>query len=202
LSKKDPLIHFPFYCNQYMGMMAKYTYEEQGAFIRVLATYIAEDGQVSCSSQDSRYRLFSAFTPGEQQALDNVFKCATELAKEIVGRQKFIREKRRESGRKGGRPADPKPEKKPKKNTNQMDNQTVYQTDKQKETEREPITETETETETEPEKNLHQMVSIKNVDGSSIRISHENNFPENICQLCKEPFVDGHCPTCGWEGDF
>jgi len=61
---------------------------------------------------------------------------------------------------------------------------------------------TDIELDQELEKNLHQNVSTNDVDGSSIRISHENNFPENICQLCKEPFVDGHCPTCGWEGDF
>ena len=28
------------------------------------------------------------------------------------------------------------------------------------------------------------------------------NLEENFCQLCKEPFVDGACPTCGWGGEF
>lgn len=102
---KDPLIHFPFYCNQYLGMLQKYTYEEQGAFIRVVATYISEDGQISCTDHPARYRLYSAFTESERAALDVVFKDAVTLAKEIMSRQKGIRQIRRESGKQGGRPA-------------------------------------------------------------------------------------------------
>ena len=105
MSKKDPLIHFPFYCNQYMGQLAKFTYEQQGAFVRVLATYISEDGQISTDNQAVRYRLFSAFTESEQKSLDFVFSEAISLAKEIMKRQKDIREIKREAGKQGGRPS-------------------------------------------------------------------------------------------------
>jgi len=136
--KKDPLLHFPFYCNQYLGMIAKYTYEEQGAFIRVLATIIAEDGHLSCDSKNVRYRLFSAFTESEQKAVDIVFSPANDLAKEIMQRQKTIRKKKRESGKLGGRPADSK---KNNHKVNHMVNQKGNLT----------LTYTETETETETE---------------------------------------------------
>ena len=119
MKKKDPLIHFPFYCNQYLGMLAKYTYEEQGAFIRVVATCIAEDNQIECCSINSKYRLFSAFNSQEQKALDNVFDEAISVASKIMKTQKAIREKKREAGRQGGRP----PATKPGINNNLMDNQ-------------------------------------------------------------------------------
>ena len=104
MPKKDPLLHFPFFCDQYMGRIAKYTYEQQGAFIRALATYIAEDGHISTDNSSVRYRLFSAFTESEQRSLDSVFDEAISLAKEIMQRQKTIREIRRSAGKQGGRP--------------------------------------------------------------------------------------------------
>lgn len=187
MSKKDPLIHFPMYCNQYMGKLAKYTYEQQGAFIRVLCGYIAEDGSISCSKPESKYRLFSAFTQSEQEALNTVYSDAVSLAKEIMNTQKIKRQRRRDNGKKGGRPKDGLP-------NNQKDNQLDNQLDNQKGTERVSNTETETETEKEKEKDQkpHHGVSTKT----------DVNLEENFCQLCKEPFVDGACPTCGWGGEF
>jgi uncharacterized protein YdaU (DUF1376 family) len=138
MSKKDPLLHFPFYCNQYLGMLQKYTYEQQGAFIRVLATYVSEDGFISCTDKQSRYRLYSAFTESERNALDIVFKEAVDLAKEIIARQKAIRNIRREAGKQGGRPA----QKDKKQKVNHKDNQKVNHKGKQNKT----YTETETET--------------------------------------------------------
>lgn len=111
---KDPLIHFPYYCNEYRGMLARYSYEEKGAFMEVVSAYIAEDGFISNGSDQAKYRLFGAFTESERKALDLVFDDAIKLAKGIIEKQKKMREKRRESGKKGGRPK-----------ANQKDNQTV-----------------------------------------------------------------------------
>lgn len=102
MDKKDPLIHFPFYCNQYMGMLSKYTFEQQGAFLRVVCAYVTEDEQI-CDN-DSKYRLFSAFTKSERASIDKVYKHAVSFAKEIISKQKKLRERNRENGRKGGRP--------------------------------------------------------------------------------------------------
>jgi len=102
---KDPLIHFPFYCNQYMGMLSKYTYEQQGAFLRVLCAYITEDGAI-CNN-DSKYRLLSAFTESERKAVDVIFNHAVSVADGIIKEQKIKRKIHRDNGKKGGRP--PKP---------------------------------------------------------------------------------------------
>jgi len=101
INNKDPLIHFPFYCHQYMGLLNKYTFEEQGAFIRILCSYISEDGDIC---EDGKYRILSAFTKTEKQAVDKVYKPAILLAQEIIEKQKSIRQKHRENGQKGGRP--------------------------------------------------------------------------------------------------
>ncbi len=101
----DPLIHFPFYCNQYMGMLSKYTYEEQGAFLRIMCAYITEDGNI-CNN-DTKYRLFGAYISSEKKAIDTVFDHAISLAKEIINSQKKKREINRENGKKGGRPPNP-----------------------------------------------------------------------------------------------
>ena len=105
MQDKDPLIHFPFYCNQYMGMLSKYNYEQQGAFLRVLCGYIVEDGNI-CDN-DSKYRLFAAFTESERTAIDFIYKNAIKLAKNIIKEQKQKRKTHRDNGKMGGRP--PKP---------------------------------------------------------------------------------------------
>ena len=118
MPNKDPLIHFPFYCNEYRGMLAKYSYEEKGAFVEVLSTFIAEDGAISRISEMSKYRMFGAFTESEQRALDVVFKEAISLGQDIIKKQKLLREKKRKNGAKGGRP-------KYNQADNQADNQAV-----------------------------------------------------------------------------
>ncbi len=145
MSKKDPLLHFPFFCDQYMGRLAKYTYEQQGAFIRALATYIAEDGQISTDNSATRYRLFSAFTESERQSLDVVFDEAVSLAREIITRQKAIREVKRNAGKQGGRPIQTQNNHKVNHKVNQMVNLMPNQKGKQNKT----YTETELETEKE-----------------------------------------------------
>lgn len=100
--KKDPLIHFPFYCNQYMGMLSKYTYEEQGAFLRVVCGCITEDGVLA--NDDSKYRTLSAFSESERSAVDKVFEDAFCMATEIMESQKAKRTVNRNNGKKGGRP--------------------------------------------------------------------------------------------------
>jgi hypothetical protein len=45
-TNKDPLIHFPFYINQYQGILSRYSLEEKGAFISLLCVYIVEDSQL------------------------------------------------------------------------------------------------------------------------------------------------------------
>jgi len=101
---KDPLLYFPFYCHELMGIMAKYTFEEQGAFIRVLCGFITEDGKIC---EQSKYRLLQAQTASERKAIDFVYSHAVGIAETIMGKQKKIREKNRENGRKGGRPKKP-----------------------------------------------------------------------------------------------
>ena len=101
---KDPLIHFPFYCHQYMGLLSKYTYEEQGAFLRVLCGYITEDGQIC---KESKHRIFAAFTNSEKKAVNTVYEHAISLAETIIKEQKQKREINRENGKKGGRPPNP-----------------------------------------------------------------------------------------------
>ncbi len=85
---KNPLCCFPFKCREYMGMLARYTYEEQGAFMRIVATYIMEDGQIDCYSLEAEYRLFSAVTESEQTSMNIVFDEAVALAKTIIDTQK------------------------------------------------------------------------------------------------------------------
>ena len=102
--KKEPLIHFPFFCENYLGKMAKYSYEEQGAFIRVVATYIKEDGQIAYRDDAHRDRLFSAFQESERQALVVVMDDAVDFAKTVMTAQKKLRKKNQENGKKGGRP--------------------------------------------------------------------------------------------------
>ncbi len=105
MKNRDPLIHFPFYCNQYMGLLSKYTYEQQGAFLRVVCAFITEDGSI-CNN-DSKYRLLSAFTETERKSVDYVFDHAVSVAKTITIEQKMKRKIHRDNGKMGGRP--PKP---------------------------------------------------------------------------------------------
>ena len=141
--KKDPLVHFPFYVNQYLGILQKYSYEEQGAFLQVLSGYVSADGDIP--QDDRKYRFFLAFSEGEKKALDFVYDEAVLLAREIIATQKNIRKTRRENGKKGGRP----------KNRKDNRKETKRLTNTETETETELDIETETKTETLEKEKKH-----------------------------------------------
>lgn len=100
-TNKDPLIHFPFYINQYQGILSRYSLEEKGAFISLLCVYIVEDSQLP-ENQDQLFRMCLAFSESEKQAILSVKDKVSETGLEILKYQKEKREKCRESARIGG----------------------------------------------------------------------------------------------------
>lgn len=100
-TNKDPLIHFPFYINQYQGILSRYSLEEKGAFISLLCVYIVEDSQLP-ENQDQLFRMCLAFSESERQAILSVKEKVIETGLEILKYQKDKREKCRESARIGG----------------------------------------------------------------------------------------------------
>jgi len=100
-TNKDPLIHFPFYINQYQGILSRYSLEEKGAFISLLCVFLAEDSQLP-DNQDQLFRMCLAFTEGERKAVLSVKDKVVETGLEILKYQKEKREKCRESARIGG----------------------------------------------------------------------------------------------------
>jgi uncharacterized protein YdaU (DUF1376 family)/ribosomal protein S17 len=100
-ANKDPLIHFPFYINQYQGILSRYSLEEKGAFISLLCVYIVEDSQLP-QNQDQLFRMCLAFSDNEKQAILSVKDKVIETGLEILKYQKEKREKCRESARIGG----------------------------------------------------------------------------------------------------
>ena len=98
---KDPLIHFPFYINQYQGILSRYSLEEKGAFISLLCVYIIEDSQLP-ENQDQLFRMCLAFSESERRAILSVKEKVIETGLEILKYQKEKREKCRESARIGG----------------------------------------------------------------------------------------------------
>lgn len=101
LTDKDPLIHFPFYINQYQGILSRYSLEEKGAFISLLCVYLIEDSQLP-ENQDQLFRMCLAFTESERKAILSVKEKVIETGLEILKYQKEKREKCRESARIGG----------------------------------------------------------------------------------------------------
>lgn len=80
MSKKFSLSYFPFYCNEYMGKFAKYTYEEQGAFINIV-----------CSILSSHNKCFTAehnLSDSEKKSTNTVMRSAVEFAENIIKTQK------------------------------------------------------------------------------------------------------------------
>lgn len=100
-TNKDPLIHFPFYINQYQGILSRYSLEEKGAFISLLCVYIVEDSQLP-QNQDQLFRMCLAFSESEKQAILSVKDKVIETGLEILKYQKEKRQKCRESARIGG----------------------------------------------------------------------------------------------------
>lgn len=94
-TNKDPLIHFPFYINQYQGLLAGYTFLEKGAFVALLCVYLSEDGQIP-KDVDKLYRMTGAFNQEEQTALLSIKDEVIRVGSEILKNQKKVREKSRE----------------------------------------------------------------------------------------------------------
>lgn len=82
-TNKDPLIHFPFYINQYQGILSRYSFEEKGAFISLLCVFLAEDTQLP-DNQEQLFRMCLAFTEGERKAVLSVKDKVIETALEIL----------------------------------------------------------------------------------------------------------------------
>jgi len=109
-AKKDPLIHFPFYCHQYLGRLLQFSFEERGLFITALAIMIVEDGYIS---NDILLRRcgFKNQQVSENNQADSLSYLLDEvriLAEEIMDVQKPLRETKRLNGSKGGRRSDDK----------------------------------------------------------------------------------------------
>jgi uncharacterized protein YdaU (DUF1376 family) len=101
-TNKDPLIHFPFYINQYQGLLAGYSFLEKGAFIALLCVYLSEDGQIPEESS-KLFRMSGAFGEDEQLALSSVKDEVLRVGLEIIKSQKKIREKSREKASKAAK---------------------------------------------------------------------------------------------------
>jgi uncharacterized protein YdaU (DUF1376 family) len=101
-TNKDPLIHFPFYINQYQGLMSGYSFIEKGAFIALLAVYLSEDGNIP-EDITKIYRMTGAVDDIEKSSLNSVKDDVIRLGKEIIANQKIIRDKRRKKAKKAAK---------------------------------------------------------------------------------------------------
>ena len=88
---KDPLIHFPFYINQYYGILSRLSLEERGAFISLLCIFLSEDGELP-TDQEELFRVCLALTDGEKKAVLKIFERVVVLGNEINPCQKAIRQ--------------------------------------------------------------------------------------------------------------
>ena len=98
---KDPLIHFPFYINQYQGILSRYSLEEKGAFISLLCVFLSEDGKFP-DDQNQTLRMCLAFSDGEKRSVLSVMEKVIEVGQEILKNQRDKRQKCREAASKGG----------------------------------------------------------------------------------------------------
>ena len=98
---KDPLIHFPFYINQYQGLLAKYSFEEKGAFISLLCVFLSEDGKMP-EEEQQLFRMCLAFLDTEKKAIENIKDETCRIGREILKVQKDKRKKCRDSAKLGG----------------------------------------------------------------------------------------------------
>ena len=95
------LIHFPFYCFQYFGHLMKFTNQEAGLWIKLLALYVADyDGILP--SYEKMYKDCAARTKEDKKALNYILDDVVTVGNEILEIQKALREKRILAGRKGG----------------------------------------------------------------------------------------------------
>lgn len=101
LAVKDPLIHFPFYINQYQGILSRYSLEEKGAFISLLCVFLSEDGNFP-DDENQIFRMCLAFSEGEKKAVLSIKEKVVETGREILKSQRQKRQKCREAASKGG----------------------------------------------------------------------------------------------------
>lgn len=102
LKAKDPLIHFPFYINQYHGLLSRFSFEERGAFISVLCVFLSEDGDLP-QDKTELFRICLAFTDSEKAAVLKVLERSIALGREIIPYQKAKRQQCREAAKVGGK---------------------------------------------------------------------------------------------------
>ena len=88
-TNKDPLIHFPFYINQYQGILSRYSLEEKGAFISLLCIYLIEDSELP-KNQEQLFRMCLAFSESERKAILSVKEKVVEIGLEILKYQKHL----------------------------------------------------------------------------------------------------------------
>ena len=98
---KDPLIHFPFYLNQYQGILSRYSLQEKGAFISLLCVYLLEDEDLP-ENFDQLCRMCLAFSEDEKSAIKLVKSHVIEIGKEILRNQRVKRQKCRQAASLGG----------------------------------------------------------------------------------------------------
>jgi len=98
---KDPLIHFPFYINQYQGLLSKFSFEEKGAFISLLCAFLSEDG-ILPENINQVFRICGAFEESEKLAISTVMEDVKRVGSEILKIQREKRKKCREAARIGG----------------------------------------------------------------------------------------------------
>ena len=101
-NEKDPLIHFPFYINQYHGLLSRFSFEERGAFISVLCVFLSEDGELP-EDEIELFRICLAFTDSEKSAVLKVLERSIALGREIIPYQKEKRQQCREAAKAGGK---------------------------------------------------------------------------------------------------
>lgn len=98
---KDPLIHFPFYLNQYQGILSRYSLQEKGAFISLLCVFLLEDENLP-ENFDQLCRMCLAFSEDEKSAIREVKNHVVEIGKEILKNQRIKRQKCRQAASLGG----------------------------------------------------------------------------------------------------
>ena len=100
MAKKEKLIHFPFYCNQYLGIMSELTAKERGFWITLLATYIASDGTFPPLKR--LYKRCDVCCENDEKIIQEFLPEIEELGKQILIKQKKLSKKRSEIGKLGG----------------------------------------------------------------------------------------------------
>jgi hypothetical protein len=94
------LLYFPFFINQYTGLLSRYSLEQRGAFISLLCVFLQDGGQLS-ENEDEVYRQCLAFTDSERKAIVYVKEKVLQVGKEILETQGKRTRARSNSGKIG-----------------------------------------------------------------------------------------------------